>query len=189
MSKFFRLCALLVLVAACSEQPKTEEVTITNADGKSVTYSLEVAKTPAELEKGLMNRTSLAENSGMIFDLSGFESPATAMWMKDTLIPLDMLFVDKEGMVYWVYENAEPNSTTTIIAPYPAHAVIELNGGEIAKNGLQMGDVVKHSMFTPSVDEEAQKEELKKAIGTVPESEQQVCGSSAHNHAESKALD
>ena len=91
-----------------------------------------------------MERKTLAENSGMIFVLQG--QTEIAMWMKDTYIPLDMVFVNNDGKIVWLYENAEPMSTK-LIRPQtnePLSAVIEINGGDIAKNGLKIGDTVQH---------------------------------------------
>ena len=67
--------------------------------------------------------------------------------MKDTKISLDMLFLTKEGVVFWVKEKAQPFSEELIISPFPAAAVLELNAGDIEKHKIKIGQRVKHSMF------------------------------------------
>lgn len=146
MSRFLKVFLVLLMVAACSEKKDVEELAIVKADGQVVIYNVEVAEGKEKIATGLMNRKSLDADSGMIFDLSILTTP-TIMWMKDTLIPLDMLFLDKDGHIYWYYKNAEPLSEKLIVAPYPARAVVELNAGEIEKNNIQIGDVIKFRYF------------------------------------------
>ena len=123
MSKFLKLFLALIVVAGCSPKENSGNLTISteNGDGR---YNVEEAQTPEELEKGLMNRDSLAADSGMIFNLADVENQV-AMWMKDTKIPLDMLFVNSNGRIFFIEENATPMSEELIIAPEPALAVIE----------------------------------------------------------------
>ncbi len=149
MSKLLKLFLAVLVVVSCSQ--KEEEagnadynLTIESADGRKTNLSVENAVSPEELQKGLMNRESLGEKHGMIFNLKGYEH--VAMWMKDTKIPLDMIFVN-DGVVVWVYENAQPNSTQTISSPKPADAVIELNAGDAKKYDIKAGDIVRHAFF------------------------------------------
>ena len=141
----FPLIALAFLVlaslsaAAQVAQFPTAPLTIETAGGPR-RCTVEVATTPAQLEQGLMFRRSLAPDAGMIFDFGAPETPA--MWMKNTLIPLDMLFVDQQGRIVGVHERAVPESLETIAAPAPARAVIELNGGTAARLGIRPGDRV-----------------------------------------------
>jgi len=149
--------ALALVACSKSEKAKTGELSVVSADGNKVEYKVELAQTEEEMSKGLMFRDALDEKSGMLFALwkIGEES---AMWMKNTKIPLDMLFVDKDGMVYWIYENAEPNSEKLIVAPYAPYAVLEVNAGDVKKYGIKIGDNVKYSWFegekTQAVEEE-----------------------------------
>ena len=69
------------------------------------------------------------------------------MWMKDTKLSLDMLFLTKEGVVYWIKENAQPYSEELIVAPFPAAAVLEINAGDVAKHQIKIGQRVKHPLF------------------------------------------
>jgi len=146
MSKLLKIFLVILTIAACSKKIDKDTLTITTSEGNVITYQVELAQTPKELSKGLMNRESLDANAGMIFDLSTIEDQVS-MWMKDTLIPLDMLFIDKEGKIFWIYENAEPNSTRRIVPPHQPFAVLEINGGDVAKHNIQTGDTVAHRIF------------------------------------------
>ena len=146
-----------------------KELTIVGKDGTTkVVYKLELAQTIEELSNGLMNRESLDADSGMLFDLRRF-STQTAMWMKDTKIPLDMLFIDNEGMIYWIYENAEPDSTQMILPPYNAAAVLEINGGDAQKNGIKIGDTVQHDWFNTAQPAAAEPDENLEAVNKAVE--------------------
>lgn len=147
MSKILKLFMMLLLTAACSPKDNREELTITDSDGNKNVYKVELAQTKEELSTGLMNRTALDADSGMVFDLSDFNNVPTAMWMKDTKIALDMLFIDRDGMIYWIFENAEPDSVKMIVAPYPATAVLEINAGDVKAKGIEIGDMVEYKLF------------------------------------------
>jgi uncharacterized membrane protein (UPF0127 family) len=147
-----RLVLLMVLVAAVPagragaqlQQFPTAPLTIESATGRHK-FVVEVATTPAQVEQGLMFRRSLAPDAGMIFD---FKTPSmAAMWMKNTLIPLDMLFVDAQGRIVNIHERAVPGSLDTIPAAAPGRAVVELNGGTAARLGIRAGDRVVFPIF------------------------------------------
>ncbi|QGP77567.1 DUF192 domain-containing protein [Sphingobium sp. CAP-1] len=141
----------LGLLAACSS-PKTAAdnsaqatvpaalpVMIRAANGTH-RFDVEVARTPAEQEKGLMFRKELAADGGMLFPM---DPPRTAsFWMKDTLIPLDMLFIHTDGTIAFLKANAEPYSRIPVSAGVPVVAVLELRGGRAAELGIREGDVV-----------------------------------------------
>ena len=138
---------LVVLAPAAYAQLQTfpkAELTIASASGPHK-FTVEVATTPGQMEQGLMFRRSLAADAGMIFDY-GVPSLA-AMWMKNTLIPLDMLFVDQHGRIINIHERAVPGSLEPIAAAAPARAVIELNGGTAARLGIKPGDRVIFPIF------------------------------------------
>lgn len=120
-------------------------VTIVRADGQRLDFSLELANDPEEISKGLMYRQSLPERGGMIFDFG--QPRATGMWMMNTLIPLDMLFVDNAGLVVAVAHETVPHSTRSVSAGVRVKSVIELAGGEARKLGLAPGDRVEHPIF------------------------------------------
>jgi len=147
------LLLLLPLVFAVTATPAfaqlaqfpTAPLTIVTAGGPRK-FTVELATTPAQMEQGLMFRRSLAADAGMLFD---YGTPSMAsMWMKNTLIPLDMLFVDAKGQIVNIHERAVPGSLDTIAAAAPARAVIELNGGTASRLGIRPGDKVLFPIFT-----------------------------------------
>jgi uncharacterized membrane protein (UPF0127 family) len=135
---------LLVLALLISALPvhaleafKTSELTILTATGEHK-FTIELALTGAQMEQGLMFRRKLAPDAGMLFD---FGAPTNVtMWMKNTLIPLDMLFLDGGGRIIDIHERAVPESLDMISAKGPSRYVIELNGGTVERLGIKLGD-------------------------------------------------
>ncbi len=112
----------------------------------STPFSVEIAETSAQKEHGLMGRESLPENAGMWFV---FDKPVTdSFWMKDTLIALDLIFVDENLKVVYVFANAVPGSTDMITSPVPYQYVLEVNAGAAAKYNIKAGDVVEKRVGT-----------------------------------------
>lgn len=131
-------------VGADLQQFPTSELTIVGATGPH-RFKVELAETPAQMTQGLMFRTSLAPDAGMLFD---YKQPTVAtMWMRNTLIPLDMLFVNGQGRIVNIHERAVPQSLDVITATAPVRAVIELNGGTAARLGIGPGDRVIYPIF------------------------------------------
>ena len=143
----------LALLAACSQPaPKTDTtgraasqpatrlpLAIHTAKGTH-RFTVEVASTPREQEHGLMFRKSLAPDGGMLFPMN---PPRTAsFWMKDTLIPLDMLFIRTDGTIAFIAANTVPYSREPVSAGVPVAAVLELAGGRAAAIGAREGDRV-----------------------------------------------
>ena len=148
MPKIFKIAMMLLAVVACSKFDKRDDLTITDINGEKAAYKVELAQTKEEMSTGLMNREKLDENSGMLFALGSLGANSrSGMWMKDTKISLDMLFIDEEGMIFWIYENAEPESEKLIVPPYPAYSVLEVNAGNVKKHGIKIGDMVRHEWF------------------------------------------
>ena len=108
-------------------------------------FVVEMALTPAQQEQGLMYRRKLAPDAGMLFDFVATQS--RAFWMKNTLIPLDMLFIEASGRIADIHERAVPLSEEIIPSALPVRAVLELNGGTVARLGIKIGDVVHHPIF------------------------------------------
>ncbi|MDD4556830.1 MAG: DUF192 domain-containing protein [Alphaproteobacteria bacterium] len=144
MSKVLKLLFVCLLIVACNQDQRTYNFTIVTTDGK-VNYKLKNAQTSEEMEKGLMFIDKLPEDEGMIFDVRGYEN--IAMWMKNTQIPLDMIFSDASGKVVWIYENAIPMSEEYIVPPEEVSFVVEVNGGQVAKYKVKLGDTLKHEFF------------------------------------------
>ncbi len=122
----------------------TEPLTIVTASGPHE-FAVEVMRTGAELEKGLMFRHFLPPDRGMLFDFKT-EHPVM-MWMKNTYIPLDMIFIAKSGRVVAIAADTEPLSEHIIPSGAPVLAVLEVNAGTAAKIKLAIGDRVRHSLF------------------------------------------
>ena len=108
-------------------------------------FSVEVMRTDAEREKGLMFRRFLPEDRGMLFDFKTEQS--VMMLMKNTYLPLDMIFIRRDGTVSHIAENAEPLSERIIPSGGPVYAVLEVNAGIARKLGIAPGDKVVHGMF------------------------------------------
>lgn len=135
--------ATLVLVL-CVWLPcaaRADELVI-EADGVRHVFQIELADEPAERERGLMFRNKLAPDAGMLFDFG--RSEPVYMWMKNTYIPLDMLFIDTAGMVRRIEENTEPFSLKTIASGGQVRYVLELPGGTAGRLGLKPGAQVRH---------------------------------------------
>lgn len=122
-----------------------DALTVETASGETHAFTVELARTPAQLAQGLMYRRTLPRDAGMLF-LYGRDSVVT-MWMKNTLIPLDMLFITRDGRIVHIAERAVPGSLRTISAGRPVAAVLELNGGTAARLGIREGDQVVHPAF------------------------------------------
>ncbi len=126
--------------AGMGETFGTGTLTIVGTSGTH-RFKVEIARTEAQKEQGLMFRTRLAPDAGMLF-VNAPPQPM-AMWMKNTLIPLDMLFVGPDGKITNVASRAVPQSLRPIYSSGPALAVIELNGGAADRLGIVPGDRVE----------------------------------------------
>ena len=122
----------------------TEPLDIATKDGVRH-FSVEVMRTDADREKGLMFRRFLPEDRGMLFDFK--TEQAVLMWMKNTYLPLDMIFMRRDGTISHIAENAEPLSERIIPSNGPAFAVLEVNAGTAKRLGLAVGDKVSHPLF------------------------------------------
>ncbi len=134
----------LLLAAATSAFAETAVLKTSSGDHP---IEVEIADTPKSREIGLMNREELAEGAGMLFDFH--ESRPVSMWMKNTLIPLDMVFIDKAGTVVRVARNAKPHSLEVIPSGKPVRYVLEINGGAAATYGVKAGDRIEHPIIKP----------------------------------------
>lgn len=131
---------------ARSAQPAlpVSPLTIETARGR-FQFTVELAETPPAWQQGLMKRQSLPADRGMLFNYH--EPRLASMWMKDTLIPLDMIFIDSRGFVVQIAADTQPLSLQTISSTVPVLAVLELNAGAAAQIGLRPGDRVVHAIF------------------------------------------
>ena len=127
-------------VAAAQLQP----LEIASKRGVHV-FAVELASTPEEQAKGLMFRRELPEGQGMLFDFH-HEQP-TSFWMKNTYVPLDMIFIRGDGRILRISENTVPLSEALISSGGPVRAVLEVNAGIAKKLGIAPGDRVAHPIF------------------------------------------
>ncbi len=108
-------------------------------------FAVEVADDIPERSRGLMFRESLAPFAGMLFV---YDAPhAASFWMRNTLIPLDMLFVGETGRIRYIHENAVPGDETPIAGGPETFAVLEINGGLARRLGIEVGDALQHPAF------------------------------------------
>lgn len=131
---------------ASHEPLKVQNITIRTASGNSLMFMVEVADTPESMETGLMFRDHLDENRGMLFIYP--EDQDSAMWMKNTRIPLDMLFIQANGTISHIHEGALPFDETPIPSGGPVKATLELKGGVVKKMGIVEGDRVEYPLFS-----------------------------------------
>ncbi len=108
-------------------------------------FSIELADDAAERAEGLMNRASMPQSAGMLFVYP--EARDVGFWMKNTLIPLDMIFLDSAGTVARVHSNAIPGDLTPIMGGGDIKAVLEINGGLAQRLGIAPGTQVRHPAF------------------------------------------
>lgn len=146
---FKKYLALLSTVFLLSTPALAEPLKFVTQSGKEIAFDVEIANTDATREKGLMNRDSLPPNTGMLFI---FDTPTEPMfWMKDTKIRLDLIYINEQGQVIGVHNNAIPFDTTPIMPPGTVIAVLETSGGAAKKLGISTGDKVIHSIFEKDV--------------------------------------
>jgi hypothetical protein len=145
------LVLFVLTLAACSSIPlpllAREPLTIQTASGASPTFEVEVARTAKELWTGLRWRREMGADQGMLFDLGTTE--IARFTMSDTLIPLDMLFLDGAGRIRKIAARTQPGNPGPYTSDAPVRAVLELNAGTAERLGIQVGDKVRHKMFRP----------------------------------------
>ena len=142
------VAAAAVLVALCANSParaaSVQPLEIATKSGVQV-FSVEMATTEEEKQTGLMYRKELPDGKGMLFDFSPEQQ--ISMWMKNTYISLDMIFIRADGRILRIAENTEPLSTKIISSGGLAKGVLEVIAGTAQKYGIQPGDRVAHPLF------------------------------------------
>ncbi|NEU12210.1 DUF192 domain-containing protein [Methylobacterium sp. BTF04] len=149
------LAAALLCLVAASASPRdaeaqdskagvVEPLVITTRTGPH-RFEVEVMRTDADRSRGLMFRRSMAPEHGMLFDFAAVAP--VAMWMKNTYLPLDMVFIRANGTIVRVAADTEPLSTKVIPSGEPVLSVLELNAGTAARLGIRSGDTVEHPLF------------------------------------------
>ena len=151
----FTLFALPALAAEDEAAPtpidfgSAETLSIETQNG-AVNLMVEIADTDEERARGLMYRTTLGDKEGMLFD---FKTPQpVSFWMKNTLIPLDLIFIGADGHIVSIARNARPKSTRHIPSGGSVLAVLEIGGGRARQLGIERGDVVHQKLFGNAAD-------------------------------------
>jgi uncharacterized protein len=151
--RFFLLTLAAVPAAAWAQaEPKgpqpelsKQQITIVTTKGQKHVFNVEMATTPEEQETGLMFRKSVPRDGGMLFV---WDVPQVShMWMKNTLVPLDMVFIKTDGVIDSIAENTVPHSLRDISSHGDVIATLELAGGTTARLGITVGDKVMGPMF------------------------------------------
>jgi uncharacterized membrane protein (UPF0127 family) len=148
-SAFLFICLLapaLAFAEITGPQPELPTANITiDTDHGPTTFKVELATTPATQEAGLMFRKVMSPNAGMLFD---FRTPVMiSFWMKNTILPLDMIFIRKDGTISSIAPDTKPYSTDSIPASEPVRAVLEINAGRSAALGILPGEKVHGAIF------------------------------------------
>ncbi len=142
------LCLVLPQVGWSQTECDPDYVDI-RGEGASVRFAVEVMDTPEGRARGLMHRESLGRFAGMLFVYPN-EAPV-AFWMRNTLIPLDMVFIDSSGIVRKIHANAIPLDETSIPSGEPVQYVLEINGGMADMLKLQVGDQIRHPALASDI--------------------------------------
>jgi uncharacterized protein len=129
---------LCLFLSACEPRPQSNLPVVDMKIGRRL-FRLEIADTPATMEKGLMQRDSMPSDHGMIFVFP--RESMQAFWMKNTRIPLDILFLDTSGKVVSIHQ-MQPYDENTTSSDFPARFAIELNQGAAAKAEVKVGDTI-----------------------------------------------
>ncbi|WP_449396143.1 DUF192 domain-containing protein [Devosia riboflavina] len=138
------MVAVSLPLAACSDEAK---LTIHSANGEH-TFNIEVVDTAESRAQGLMYRQELAPDAGMLFDF--LDDREVSFWMRNTFIPLDMIFITGEGVVKNIHVNARPHDPTGIPSDGPVQFVLEIPGGRSVELGIEAGDTVTHPRIEAS---------------------------------------
>ena len=139
--------AFVVFAALSAPVPAAEIQTLEIVTGNGVhSFAIEFVANDTDRAKGLMFRRELPEGRGMLFDFERDQD--VAMWMKNTYISLDMIFINADGRIRRIAENTEPQSETIIPSGGPVRGVLEVIGGTARKFGIKPGDRVAHAIFS-----------------------------------------
>lgn len=143
------LCAFALTFVASdlrAQQDCREDSVSLRGDWGSARFSVEVADEPAEQQQGLMNREYMPLSNGMLFV---YDSPRSLnFWMRNTLIPLDMLFIDAQGVVQKIHHMAKPLDETSIFGGDDLLSTLEINGGLAKRMGITVGSTLRHPAFS-----------------------------------------
>jgi hypothetical protein len=144
-------CILIILLVAFNANANTNNISnletlfINNSKKELIRFNVEIADTPEEQAKGLMYRTNMPDDQGMLFL---FRKPKVInMWMKNTYIPLDILFINRNGVIKKIVKNATPGSLKTISSDVSVIAALEINAMMADSHFIRVNDVILHPFF------------------------------------------
>ena len=144
--RLFVIVSLFLMYNLCEASASVKsELSIITSNGSKHNFLVEVARTEEEKKIGLMFRKTLAKNAGMLFLYK--REALRLMWMKNTFIPLDILFIDKKGVIKRVVKRTIPHSLATISSRQSVLAVLELRGGITSSLEIKKGDRIEHPAF------------------------------------------
>ncbi len=136
----------MLVMSACTiaeTRPEIREFTIYNENTARVSYQVEIADTDSSRRRGLMFRESLPANSGMLLKYNSARK--VAIWMKNTYVPLDLLFIDEKGSIVKIHKGAVPLSTDSIHSGQRVESVLEINSGQVDEHSIQLGDKLRRN--------------------------------------------
>jgi hypothetical protein len=145
LALIFAVSVVLFPLAACSDESRL----VLRTQKGEYPFTVEVVDTPEKRAEGLMFRQSLAPDAGMLFDFK--ETREVSFWMRNTFIPLDMVFIAADGKVESIHVNARPHDPTSIPSGAPVQYVLEIPGGRSAEIGLKPGDKAEHPRVKASM--------------------------------------
>lgn len=139
-------CLCLTLIACDTGSKPLRTLTIHNADGKTITLQVEIARTETERMHGLMNRQDLPDRHGMVFVFP--DQQPRSFWMKNTPLFLDIIFIDQDGKIVHIHRKARPYDETPIPSRKPARYALEIKGGEADRLGIAVGNSLSLSQIS-----------------------------------------
>ena len=134
------IASVALPLAACSD----EGTLVLHTSTGDYSFNVDVADTNESRQKGLMFVQELADDAGMLFDFQ--QEREVSFWMRNTFIPLDMIFVGADGVVKTIHVNARPHDVTSISSQVPVQFVLEIPGGRSVEIGLKPGDTMDHAL-------------------------------------------
>lgn len=145
LALLFAIVVALFPLAACSDESRL----VLHTQKGDYPFTVEVVDTHEKRAEGLMFRQSLAPDAGMLFDFK--ETREVSFWMRNTFIPLDMVFIAADGRVESIHLNARPHDPTSIPSGAPVQFVLEIPGGRSEEIGLRPGDKAEHPRMKTSL--------------------------------------
>ncbi len=145
MQRLLLASVIILSAGSVAASPLPVNSVVIDTGHGPVRFTAEIASDRASQERGLMFRTKLAPDAGMLFDIQPVQMET--FWMKNTVLPLDIIFIRPDGVISSIAPNATPYSETPIPSYEPVRGVLEINGGRAAALGIEPGERVHHAIF------------------------------------------